>query len=88
MTYHISFQVRKLGLRSALSARLLEGRLSVVERLEPNTHKTAEMAKVLEKMKLWNSSGSRSRSHLVGSEEKSDINDGARVLLVEGREVS
>ncbi len=74
-----------MGLRSALSARLLEGRLSVVDRLEPEIHKTAEMAKALEKMKLWSNSH---HSREVKSEEEADINDGTRFLLVEGCEVS
>ncbi len=74
-----------MGLRSALSARLLEGRLSVVDKLEPETHKTAEMAKALEKMKWWSNSH---HSHEVKSEKEADINFGTRVLLVEGREVS
>ncbi len=68
-----------------LSARLLEGRLSVVDTLEPNTQKTAEMAKALEKMRWWSSSRS---CEIRSEEEEVYANDGKRVLLVEGREVN
>lgn len=42
-----ALQVRRLGLRIALSARLAEGKLVVYQDLEPGSHKTKEMAQHL-----------------------------------------
>ncbi len=57
----------------------------MVDGLEPETHKTKEMAEALEKMKWWSNSH---HSREVKSEEDTDTNDGGRILLVEGYEVS
>jgi large subunit ribosomal protein L4 len=56
-SFKLNKKVKALGLRSVLSAKLLEGRLSVVDSLVPPTHRTAHMAAALEASGLAHSRG-------------------------------
>jgi large subunit ribosomal protein L4 len=46
--HKLNKKVRRLGLKCALSAKSWEGRLLVLDSLKPESHKTKDMAKVLD----------------------------------------
>lgn len=48
--FKLNKKVRKLALRSALAEKMRQGRLTLLESIEPPTHKTREFAAWLEKM--------------------------------------